>query len=191
MLSVVLAVASAGCEPGVRPPATEPALVARWLAASTSWGVVATTSPKRGGAAWGNVQSVADNCTGIPYFYLSPLDETARDIALEPRASLTLAEASIAGRCVRTDPEDPTCAKLSLHGRIVEAPDQKAALAILLERHPSMRGWPVDHGFRAFKMEISDVFALSDYGGAHPISVADYLAKVLKPAPESSRTISS
>ncbi|KAJ1634519.1 pyridoxamine 5'-phosphate oxidase-domain-containing protein [Pavlovales sp. CCMP2436] len=163
------------CEPAARPPAAQPSRVARWLVATATWGVVSTSSVARGGSAWGNVLSLADNCTGVPLFYMSKLDETARDLAVEPRATLTVAEAALPGQCVVKDPEDPQCAKVSLHGRIVKSPDQKAAREALVRKHPSMRFWPPNHGFEAYVMEISDVFVLSDYGGAHPISVGEYL----------------
>lgn len=159
-----------------RPPADEPAHVARWLMTQSAWGVVATTSAKRAGAAWANVRSVADeNCTGVPLFFMSKLDETASDLAAEPRATLALAEAALPSGCA-SDAQDPTCAKLSLHGKIAPAANQAAARRALFAAHPEMARWPVSHGFRAYAMEISDVFVLSDYGGAKTVTVRDYLA---------------
>jgi hypothetical protein len=175
-LAFAAAVAGAPCAHSTRPPATEPAHVARWLMAHGSWGVVSTTSAARGGSAWGNVMSFADNCTGVAYFYMSKMDETARDLEAEPRATLTVSEASILGRCMLTDPEDPTCAKLSLHGKVVLAPDQPAARHVLVQKHPAMRTWPAGHGFKVYVMQIADVFVLSNYGGAKPVSVSDYLS---------------
>jgi hypothetical protein len=140
------------------------------------WGTVATTSAKRAGAAWANVRSVAEaNCTGVPLFYMSVLDETASDLAVEPRATLTLAEAALPSGCA-ADPQDPTCAKLSLHGKITPAADQAAARRALFAAHPEMAAWPTNHGFRAYVMHISDVFVLSNYGGAKTVTVRDYLA---------------
>ena len=149
--------------------------MARWLMTQSAWGVVATTSQKRAGAAWANVRSVAeDNCTGVPLFYMSMLDETAIDLAAEPRATLTLAEAALPSGCA-SDPQDPTCAKLSLHGKIAPAADQVTARRALFAAHPEMATWPVFHGFRAYEMHLGDVFVLSDYGGAKTVTVRDYL----------------
>lgn len=163
------------CGYAARPPPTEPVQVARWLMARASWGVIATTSAARGGHAWANVVSMSDNCSGIPMFYLSKMDETARDLASQPRATFTVAEAQLASQCVGTDPEDPRCAKVSLHGEIVRAPDQRAAQEVLFRKHPAMRLWPPGHGFEAYVAKLLDVFVLSDYGGAKPISVSEYL----------------
>lgn len=46
--------------------------------------------------------------------------------------------------------QDPTCAKISISGRLT--PVKKGQLAeaedLLFTRHPAMRDWPADHGFR-------------------------------------------
>lgn len=54
---------------------------------------------------------------GIPYFYLTALDPTARDALKDPRASLTVSEHTV-GTCGKIDPENPTCAKLTLTGKV-------------------------------------------------------------------------
>lgn len=173
--AVALAVLSAACAPGARPSKDDPAGVARWLVASSSWGVLATTSSARDGAAWSNVVSVGDNCTGVPYFYLTELDETARDLIKDPRATLTLAEAALGpAACKGKDPEDPMCSKLSLHGQVVRAADQRAGLAVLVDKHPAMQHWSKSHGFSVYQMQIADVFVLCAYGGARAVSPTDY-----------------
>lgn len=183
LMVVPLAAPSGFYEPAARPPPTEPVQVARWLIARATWGVVATSSLARGGLAWGNVVSTADNSTGTPLFYLSKLDETARDLAKQPHATFTVAEAELPGQCAHSDPEDPRCAKVSLYGRIVPAPDQRAALDVLFDKHPAMRLWPRNHGFEAYVMRpILDVFVLSDYGGAKPITPSEYLSAVAPPS---------
>jgi len=171
-----LALASLGAAGGAKPPSSQPAAVARWLMARAAWGVLTTTSAQRNHSAWGNVVSHADNCTGVPLFYLSRMDETARDLDADPRATLVISEAELFGRCLLTDPEDPTCAKLSLHGRVSEAPNAAAAREALFAKHPAMRTWPRGHKFAAFQMHtIEDVFVLTTYGGATPVPVREYL----------------
>lgn len=54
---------------------------------------------------------------GIPYFYLTTLDPTARNALKDQRASLTVSEHPI-GTCGKTDPENPTCAKITLTGKV-------------------------------------------------------------------------
>lgn len=54
---------------------------------------------------------------GIPYFYLTALDPTARDALKNMSSSLTLSEVPL-GSCGKIDPENPTCAKLTLNGKV-------------------------------------------------------------------------
>lgn len=55
--------------------------------------------------------------SGIPYFYLTTLDPTARDALTDGRSSFTLSEFPL-GSCGKIDPENPTCAKLTLTGKV-------------------------------------------------------------------------
>ena len=55
--------------------------------------------------------------SGIPYFYLTALDPTARDALKDDRASFTISEYPI-GTCGKIDPENPTCAKITLTGKV-------------------------------------------------------------------------
>ena len=54
---------------------------------------------------------------GIPYFYLTALDPTVRDALKDDRASFTISEYPI-GTCGKIDPENPTCAKITLTGKV-------------------------------------------------------------------------
>ena len=87
-------------------------------------------------------------------------------------ASLSVAEASLQGSCGKTgelrtfpmaaapnpgahlqlaaaDPEDPTCAKLSVSGKLepVEEDALQEAESLLFSRHEAMRSWPTGHQF--------------------------------------------
>lgn len=68
-----------------------------------------------------NVVSFSDGLPnegrGIPYFYLTALDPTAKDAMKDERASLTVSEYPL-GTCGKIDPENPTCAKLTLTGKV-------------------------------------------------------------------------
>jgi Pyridoxamine 5'-phosphate oxidase len=52
---------------------------------------------------------------------------------------------------MRLPPQDPTCAKVSLSGKVVEVVGEAAAeaKAMLFSRHPAMATWPTGHDFRA------------------------------------------
>ena len=54
---------------------------------------------------------------GTPFFYLSKMDPTPNDIESDPRCSLSLSEAPL-GSCGGVDTENPTCARLTLSGKV-------------------------------------------------------------------------
>ena len=47
------------------------------------------------------------------------------------------------------EPQDPTCARLAIFGRMlpIEAADKDMAQELLFAQHPAMKTWPADHGF--------------------------------------------
>ena len=60
---------------------------------------------------------VPDKSTGIPYFYLTTLDPTARNALKDHRSSLAISEYPL-GTCGDADPESPVCAKITLTGKV-------------------------------------------------------------------------
>lgn len=68
-----------------------------------------------------NVVSFSDGVpgkgTGVPYFYLTTLDPTARNALKDHRSSLAISEYPL-GTCSNADPESPMCAKITLTGRV-------------------------------------------------------------------------
>lgn len=69
-----------------------------------------------------NVVSFSDGLPdigkGIPYFYLTTLDPTARNALEDQRSSFTMSEYNL-GTCGKSDPEDPSCAKITIVGKVV------------------------------------------------------------------------
>ncbi|CAN6449031.1 unnamed protein product [Victoria cruziana] len=174
-----------GRAPLLRRPKPDPskaAATARWLAAENDWGVLSTISGELGGAPFGNVVSFSDglpgNGNGIPYFYLTTLDPTARNALKDARSSLTISEFPL-GTCGRRDPENPTCSKLTLTGKLKLidslSKDAEFARQALFSKHSEMKGWPADHNFQIFTLDIEDLFLIDWFGGPKPLSVADYL----------------
>ncbi|GMG99348.1 hypothetical protein Nepgr_001188 [Nepenthes gracilis] len=165
-----------------KPDPNEAAAYARWLAAQNSWGVLSTISNELGGAPFGNVVSFSDGLpgkgTGIPYFYLTALDPTAKYALIDQRSSMTISEYPL-GTCGKTDPENPTCAKMTLTGKLklVEGNSKEAEFAqnALFSKHPEMKDWPEDHNFEVFKLEIADIFLINWFGGRKPLPVEEYL----------------
>ncbi|ANM61928.1 Pyridoxamine 5'-phosphate oxidase family protein [Arabidopsis thaliana] len=191
-----------------KPDRHDYAASARWLVSQNSWGVLSTLSVDHKGAPFGNVVSFSDGLpekgNGIPYFYLTTLDPTARNALKDQRASLAISESPL-GTCTR-DPMNPTCSKLTLTGKVKEfflidttkkltvkcfglyliimfqllileggSEEAEVAKKALFTKHPEMMDWPKDHDFRFFKLEIIDIFLINWYGGAKPITVDEYL----------------
>ena len=178
-----------------KPPFINKAGTARWLVHSADYVFQSTISVALGGAPFGNVQSMSDgtvgandNSTGVPYFYVSPLDTSMVDIAANPAVSLSVTEEMINASCTvkKLDAEDPRCARVTLSGRMVEVTDAveaAAARAALFSRHPVMASWPGDHAFAFWKVEISNIWLIDFFGGAANITTAEYFkAKPLLPA---------
>ncbi|KAJ6301407.1 hypothetical protein OIU77_015667 [Salix suchowensis] len=99
-----------------KPDPIDAAASARWLVSQNSWGVLNTLSSDLGGAPFGNVVSYSDGLpgegSGIPYFYLTTLDPTAKNALQDQRSSFTISEYSL-GTCGKKDPENPLlCKKL-------------------------------------------------------------------------------
>ncbi|MCL7024256.1 hypothetical protein MKW94_006907 [Papaver nudicaule] len=155
---------------------------ARWLVSQTTWGVLSTISIELGGAPFGNVASFSDGLAGegrgIPYFYMTTLDPTPRNALKDARSSFSVNEFPL-GSCGGKDPQNPTCAKLTLTGKLklVDSNTTEAAWAkdALFAKHPEMKVWPKDHGFQIFKLDIEDIFLINWFGGSQTITVAQYL----------------
>jgi len=164
---------------------------ARWLVASSEWGVLATK--REGGGVFSNVMSYSDgvysqtdreNSTGVPYFYLTKMDESGRDLGRDATASFTISEksADVDGRCGAQDAQEPTCAKITLMGRVILVKsriEQEFAKRALFSKHPAMERWPQGHMFSFYKMDIHEIFFLNDYGGASPVRPSKYLTAKL------------
>ncbi|XVE83890.1 hypothetical protein DITRI_Ditri16bG0124600 [Diplodiscus trichospermus] len=165
-----------------KPDRDDAAAYARWLVSQNSWGILNTISIDLDGAPFGNVVSfsdgVPDKSTGIPYFYLTTLDPTARNALKDHRSSFAISEYPL-GTCGNADPESPVCAKITLTGKLVllDANSKEAEFAqtALFTKHPEMKDWPKDHNFQIFKMEIEDIFMINWFGGPKPLTVDQYL----------------
>ncbi|KNA16962.1 hypothetical protein SOVF_084390 [Spinacia oleracea] len=165
-----------------KPDPNDVVAYARWLVAQNSWGSLSTISAEFGGAPFGNVMSYSDGLpgegAGIPYFYLTTLDPTAINALEDQRSSLAISEYPI-GTCGEKDPQNPTCARITLTGKLklVDANSKEAEFArsALFTKHPEMKYWPGWHNFQVFKLEIENVFMVNWFGGRKSITVYQYL----------------
>jgi len=166
---------------------------ARWLVGQSLWTTISTVSTKDEGNAFGNIRSVVDGAcflssTGLPFFYIPSPDPTAVDIASNDFVALSFTEASLPqlvgedGKiCGGMDPEDPTCAKISLTGyaRPVDDDDQievaKNAFAAQHPRASWLSGGGAHTGGSYYTLELEGIEFFRNYGGMADLSVDDYL----------------
>ncbi|EYU44696.1 hypothetical protein ABFS82_08G016100 [Erythranthe guttata] len=173
--------------PAARPRRGDAAPFARWLVSQSSWGVLNTISSEWGGAPFGNVVSFSDGLPekgkGVPYFYLTELDPTASNALKDNRSSFTISEYNL-GTCGKADPENPTCSKITLVGKLKQidgsSDEAEVARTALFTKHPEMKTWPKSHKFQVFKLEIENIFMINWYGGPKPITVDQYLQAKMK-----------
>lgn len=185
------AVAASPITVGMPPwPTNETAHTARWLAHQSNYGFISTTSAQYdGGVAFGNVVSVVDgttdNSTGHLYFYVTDLDATMVDVAKNPACSFTMSEEWIGAggnNCSShgLDPEDPTCTRLVLSGKLVQVntttEEYTFAKGALFARHPIMKSWPSGHGWKIMTLAVEHIWMINFYGGAHDIDPKEYYA---------------
>jgi len=179
------------------PPAKDSVATARWMVSTLMYGALSTISTRSEastvGDPFGNPQSFAD-VNGVPHIWASMLDSSMMDLfsadGSNPRASLALSEASLAGgnesvgACTighpLGDPENPPCARLVLSGSIVKldvnTSEGAAAKAALFQRHPAFASYPATHDFLPVKMNLDGIWLIDHYGGAAIIPPEDYLA---------------
>jgi len=175
---------------------------ARWLVSQSLWTTVSTDASDRlgNGLAWGNIRSVTDGecifaSSGLPVFYLPAPDPTTVDVVANSNIALSFTEAALHdlvgedGKvCGGSDPEDPTCAKLSLHGtaRKLEDNDMEYALKSFGTTHPRA-SWLSSGGAHTggdyYTIDVTDMEFFMNYGGMAEITVEDYIN--WKPEPSS------
>ncbi|XP_026485404.1 protein CREG1 [Vanessa tameamea] len=169
------------------PDHTKLVAMARYVLHNCDWASIATIStlPAIEGFPFSNVKSVVDgsmaNSTGIPYFYMSPLDFTARDLSKNTRATILVSlEQTRYCENQKYDPEDPRCTRLMLSGKMKKIKENtneyQFAKAALFERHPAMANFPTDHDWFIAKMKIAQIAMVDWFGGAKYVPVKDYLA---------------
>jgi len=90
-----------------------------------NWVALSTESTHQGIEKYpfNNVFSMSDgiicNSTGVPYFYLTDMELSVKDLVVNPKASVTASLAQ-SEYCTQKnlDPEDPRCAHVILTGEI-------------------------------------------------------------------------
>nr|XP_035932644.1 protein CREG1 isoform X1 [Halichoerus grypus] len=117
------------------PPREDAARVARFVTHVCDWGALATlsTDPAVRGWAFADVLSLSDGPpgagSGVPYFYLSPLQQSVGNLQENPHATLTMSLAQT-NFCRKQgfDPQSPLCAHIILSGTVTKVKQNMASL---------------------------------------------------------------
>jgi len=169
----------------IPPPHDQVARMARYITHNSDWAALATIATRDPiiGFPFANVLSISDgpvdNSTGVPYIYISPWEISARDLAHNNKASLTMSLAQ-SGYCAKMnfDPEDPRCAHVILTGEFIkldpESEEEMFARNALFTRHPIMPDWPAGHHWFFAKIDIQNILILDWFGGAVTVPVQEY-----------------
>lgn len=165
------------------PPRENAALVARFVTNVCDWGALATISTQEGvrGRPFADVLSLSDGPpgkgSGVPYFYLSPLQQSVGNLQENPYATLTmsLAETNFC-RKYGFDPQSPLCAHIILSGTVIKVSETEMDVAknSLFIRHPEMKTWPSSHNWFFAKLNITNIWVLDYFGGPKIVTPAEY-----------------
>lgn len=144
---------------------------ARELAASQSTGVLCTLSEKKPGFPFGSVTPYVLDAQGSPLFLMSGLAVHTKNLAVNPHASLLIAEPA--------QGEDALSAgRVNLLGQVAILAEHELAQAreLYLAKHPESEQW-VDFGdFNFYRLEISDIYYVGGFGRMGWVSQSDYKA---------------
>uniref|UniRef100_A0A8I3MQE5 Cellular repressor of E1A stimulateds 1 n=1 Tax=Canis lupus familiaris TaxID=9615 RepID=A0A8I3MQE5_CANLF len=165
------------------PPREDAARVARFVAHVCDWGALASlsTDPAVRGWAFADVLSLSDGPpgagSGVPYFYLSPLQQSVGNLQENPHATLTMSLAQT-NFCRKKgfDPQSPLCAHIILSGTVtkVNQTEMDFAKHSLFVRHPEMKTWPSSHNWFFAKLNITNIWVLDYFGGPKIVTPEEY-----------------
>ncbi|XP_004646096.1 protein CREG1 isoform X1 [Octodon degus] len=165
------------------PPREDAARVARFVAHVSEWGALATISVLEAvrGQPFADVLSLSDGPpgagSGVPYFFLSPLQLSVHNLEENPHASLTMSLAQT-DFCRKHlfDPQSPLCVHIMLSGTVTKVNETEMDFAkhSLFTRHPEMKSWPSSHNWFFAKLNITNIWVLDYFGGAKIVTPEEY-----------------
>uniref|UniRef100_A0A8C9KPV2 Cellular repressor of E1A stimulateds 1 n=1 Tax=Panthera tigris altaica TaxID=74533 RepID=A0A8C9KPV2_PANTA len=115
--------------------------------------------------------------SGVPYFYLSPLQQSVGNLQENPHATLTMSLAQT-NFCRKQgfDPQSPLCAHIILSGTVTKVNESEMDFAkqSLFVRHPEMKTWPSSHNWFFAKLNITNIWVLDYFGGPKIVTPEEY-----------------
>ncbi|XP_005370154.1 protein CREG1 isoform X2 [Microtus ochrogaster] len=171
------------------PPREDAPRVARFVTHVSDWGALATTSTLEAvrGRSFADVISFSDGPpgagSGVPYMYLSPMQQLVSDLQEHPEATLTLSLAqTVFCRKHGFDPQSPLCVHIMLSGTVTKVNEKEADYAknSLFLRHPEMKTWPSSHNWFFAKLNITNIWVLDYFGGPKVVTPEEYFNVTLQ-----------
>ncbi|KAL0271100.1 UNVERIFIED_CONTAM: hypothetical protein PYX00_008306 [Menopon gallinae] len=171
--------------PSDLPDPKDTARMARYIVHISNWTAVSylSTHPDTKYIPLSALFSVSDgpekNGSGIPYFYVTPLEEAVSDMLTNNNCSIlmSLAQTSICKK-KNWDPEDPRCAHVILTGLFEpvneNSTEYPVATQALFSRHPSFSHLPANHNFFVAKLNIERILVQDMFGGPSLVPLSDY-----------------
>ncbi|XP_008573799.1 PREDICTED: protein CREG1 [Galeopterus variegatus] len=115
--------------------------------------------------------------SGVPYFYLSPLQLSVSNLQENSYATLTMSLAQT-DFCRKHgfDPQSPLCAHTILSGTVTKVNETEMDFAkhSLFIRHPEMKTWPSSHNWFFAKLNITNIWVLDFFGGPKIVTPEEY-----------------
>ncbi|KAG5675411.1 hypothetical protein PVAND_005319 [Polypedilum vanderplanki] len=168
------------------PSHTEHAKMARWLVHNSEWMSIRSIStiPSIAGFPMVNVKAMADSekeakSTGIIYFYLTMLDDTAKDLSKNNKLTVLFSmDQSLYCTNKNIDPMEPTCARVMITGKVLKvqksSKEHDFATKAMISHHPASVNWNEEHNFFLCKIKIAQIMVIDYYGGVKYVKVEDY-----------------
>ena len=167
------------------PKPTNHALIARQIIHSSDWVSLSTIStiPTIKSFPYTNLESIVDGVNeegnGVPYFFVTALDPSVKDITADNRCSV-MASLAQGDWCKKydIDQEDPRCSRVMLSGNflMVDNKTEEYTLAMnnMFNRHPESKIWENFHTFVMAKLDIKYITLFDWFGGLKNIDLTDY-----------------
>jgi putative heme iron utilization protein len=151
------------------PPRPSEAERARTLLESVGVGTLCTIASEPAGYPYGSLVAFAA-VDGTPVLLLSELAEHTRNLQVDPRASLLIAEAPAGAPLAG--------ARVTLLGRCtpVLAGEQQRARSAYLARHPSARSYATLGDFKLYRLAVEAARVVAGFGRMAWLSAADWQA---------------
>ncbi|XP_017776168.1 PREDICTED: protein CREG1-like [Nicrophorus vespilloides] len=160
--------------------------MARYIINAVDWISISTIStyPSFETYPFSNIMSVSDGPVGkgagTPYFLLTHLDLSAKDLLEDNRTTIVASLAQVNNFCNKQswDPQDPRCGKVMLVGRIskvnLDSSDLVVAMEDFITRHPTLKGLINTSSNYLAKLNIEKILLLDSNGPTKNVDVKDY-----------------